>query len=82
MSEHKDKEKKDLGQADTPAGAQADAGARNYDVLWDKYVRLQADFDNYQKRTQRERVDFVKYANESLILELLEKIKICYSAQN
>jgi len=38
---------------------------------WDKLLRLQADFDNTRKRLEREKQDFVKFANESLILELL-----------
>lgn len=44
---------------------------QDYAVLWDKYVRLQADFDNYRKRSFKERADFVKFANEGLIVELL-----------
>lgn len=38
---------------------------------WDKLLRLQADFDNTRKRLERERQDFVKFANEGIILELL-----------
>lgn len=38
---------------------------------WDKLLRLQADFDNTRKRIDRERQDFVKFANEGIILELL-----------
>lgn len=37
----------------------------------DKYLRLYAEFDNYRKRIQRDLVDFRKYANEQLALELL-----------
>ncbi len=33
---------------------------------------LKADLDNYKKRVAREREDFAKYANEALILELIE----------
>lgn len=44
---------------------------QDYQELWDKYVRLQAEFDNYKKRSFKERADFVKYANEGLIIELL-----------
>lgn len=33
--------------------------------------RLQADFDNYRKRSQREMDDFKKYANSNLVGELL-----------
>jgi len=37
----------------------------------DKYVRLYAEFDNARKRMEREKFDFVKYANEGLIIEFL-----------
>jgi molecular chaperone GrpE len=38
---------------------------------WDRLLRLQADFDNTRKRMEREKQDFVKFANEGIILELL-----------
>ena len=37
----------------------------------DKYVRLFAEFENARKRYERERFEFVKYANEELIREFL-----------
>jgi molecular chaperone GrpE len=40
----------------------------------DKYLRLYAEFDNYRKRMQRDLVDFRKYANEQLALELLSVV--------
>ena len=40
--------------------------------LSDKYLRLQAEFDNFKKRSYKEKIQFVKFANEGLILELLE----------
>ena len=33
---------------------------------------LQADFENYKKRVAREKEDVVRYANEGLILELID----------
>ena len=36
-----------------------------------KYVRLMADFQNYKKRTEKEKGDIYAYANEKLITELL-----------
>lgn len=38
---------------------------------WDRLLRLQADFENTRKRFERERQDFMKFANEGVILELL-----------
>lgn len=37
----------------------------------ERMLRMQADFDNFRKRLQRERDDSVRYANESLIESLL-----------
>ena len=37
----------------------------------DKYVRLYAEFENARKRMERDRLDYIKYANEELIAELL-----------
>ncbi len=37
----------------------------------DKILRLQAEFDNARKRIEREKQDFIKFANEGIILELL-----------
>jgi molecular chaperone GrpE len=37
----------------------------------DKVLRLQAEFDNFRKRSIKERQEFIKYANEGLIIELV-----------
>jgi molecular chaperone GrpE len=37
----------------------------------DRYLRLSAEFDNYRKRTLREKIELSKYAGEELILRLL-----------
>ena len=39
--------------------------------LNDKYLRLYSEFDNYRKRTAKERLEFTKVATESLVKELL-----------
>ena len=41
------------------------------DDYYDKYLRLQAEFDNFRKRASRERLEFIKFANESLVMELV-----------
>lgn len=38
----------------------------------DRYLRLNAEFENQRKRTLKEREEFIKYANEKLILELID----------
>lgn len=34
-------------------------------------LRVQADFENFRKRTDQQKIDLLKYANEELILEIL-----------
>jgi len=42
--------------------------------LNDKYVRLHAEFDNYRRRTNKEKLDLITQANEKLLLDLLPTI--------
>jgi molecular chaperone GrpE len=39
--------------------------------LQDRLLRLQAEFDNFRKRTDRERMDFAEYAGEQTVRALL-----------
>lgn len=39
--------------------------------MQDKYIRLSAEFDNYRKRTLREKMDMSKYAGENLLLAII-----------
>ena len=39
--------------------------------LNDKYLRLYSEFDNYRKRTAKEKMEFTKNATELLVKELL-----------
>ena len=38
----------------------------------DKLQRIHADFENFKKRSIKEKQEFVKFANEGLILKVLE----------
>jgi len=42
--------------------------------LNDKYLRLFSEFDNYRKRTNKEKLDLLKSASEEVILDLLPVI--------
>lgn len=42
--------------------------------LQEKYIRLSADFDNYRKRTLREKMELIKLAGEEILLKLLPVI--------
>lgn len=39
--------------------------------MQDKYIRLSAEFDNYRKRTLREKMELTKYAGENLLLGII-----------
>jgi molecular chaperone GrpE len=39
--------------------------------MQDRYVRLSAEFDNYRKRTLREKMELSKYATEELLLKII-----------
>ena len=39
--------------------------------MQDKYIRLSAEFDNYRKRTLREKMELSKYAEENLLLKII-----------
>jgi len=44
------------------------------DELTNLLKRVQADFENYKKRTEREKYEFLKYANADFIMKLLPVI--------
>ena len=39
--------------------------------MQDKFLRLSAEFDNYRKRTLREKMEISKYAEEELLMKIL-----------
>jgi molecular chaperone GrpE len=44
---------------------------KEYNDLYDRYLRIAADFDNYKKRVAKEKADIIAYGNEELIKALL-----------
>jgi molecular chaperone GrpE len=51
--------------------AELETKTREAESLQERNLRLMAEFDNARKRAVREREDYVRFANESLIRELL-----------
>lgn len=43
-------------------------------IYQDKYIRLAAEFENYKRRAQRDQSDAIRYANESLLKNLLSTV--------
>jgi molecular chaperone GrpE len=53
---------------------QIDALTRDKNLLYDQLLRRQAEFENYRKRTERDRVDTYNRARADIIMELLPVI--------
>ena len=45
--------------------------AAKAEEYYDRLLRLQADFDNFKKRLEKEKIEFIKFANEEIIIEIL-----------
>ncbi len=56
------------GEQDRPSSA---AQADELQALQEKYLRLAAEFENYKRLAQRDQREFFRFANESLLKELL-----------
>lgn len=68
----------DTGDEGAPAGAAEGGGEQrsgetaDADVLQDRYLRIAAEFDNYRKRTERERAESWVRAQAELVRNLLD----------
>jgi molecular chaperone GrpE len=67
------------GGAPKAAGSKTDAELAE---LKDKYLRLAAEFDNYKRRTTKERADLFKSANQELMVALLPVLDDFERARN
>ena len=47
----------------------------------DKYIRLMAEFDNFRRRTARERIDLMQTAGRDVIVSLLDVLDDCDRAE-
>lgn len=47
---------------------------QKYNELNDSYLRLMAEYDNYRKRTMREKSDIIKTAGEKILVDILPVI--------
>jgi len=69
-SKKKNKEADLIEELQNKAAA-ADEAAKDWQ---DKYMRLSAEFDNYRKRTHKEKAELTKQANSNLLKEILPVI--------
>ena len=63
--------KKAEGQTKKPDKTSETVATEKIAEFQNKYIRLSADFDNYRKRTLKEKVDLIKSANAEILLNLL-----------
>jgi molecular chaperone GrpE len=80
-----DSDEDSLSEGDDPEGAVAEVAekreadwiaeleSKNREIqsLFDRLLRLQAEFENFKKRTARERAELIKFANEGLLQEMI-----------
>lgn len=59
------------GDDDDASDNLADDLEKKFDELNDSYLRLHAEFDNYRRRTMKEKADLLKTGNEKAILGVL-----------
>src|SRR5215813_9215632 len=47
---------------------------KEYDSVYDRLLRKQAEFENYRKRVDREKSEFIQFASAELMKELLNAL--------
>lgn len=68
---HKEEPVKEEKKEEPCCQQDAAKGKEEYNALWEKYVRMCADFTNARKRWDREKEDLIKFSTSSLMRELL-----------
>lgn len=72
--QNKKETKKDKAHKKNKVEEQLEKAESELLELKDKHIRLQAEFDNYRKRTLKERMELLKTASESLLVSILPVI--------
>lgn len=66
--------KADDGTENVAENSAQDDYQTKYNELNDRYLRLMAEFDNYRKRTLKEKMDLTKYAEEDCLKGILQVV--------
>jgi molecular chaperone GrpE len=71
--EHREKHAAESGQAEQPVTEEQKKDPKDLliEELTDILKRVQADFENYKKRVEKEKKQFMEFANKELLNELL-----------
>lgn len=62
----------EAGESEKPEEAGKPEESAQDEDLQTKFLRLSADFQNYRRRVDKEKSDIYAYANEKIVLQLLE----------
>jgi len=73
-AQSKKETKKDKAHKKNKLEEQVEKAEEELLEMKDKHIRLQAEFDNYRKRTLKERMELLKTASESLLVGILPVI--------
>jgi molecular chaperone GrpE len=72
---HPDKNPKDEKKKELPKDQKEEKIVTEVNVDFkDKYIRLYSEFENYRKRTAKEKIDIITNASENLLKEILPVI--------
>ncbi|MFW5851688.1 MAG: nucleotide exchange factor GrpE [Bacteroidota bacterium] len=74
QTENVDENVETVEQEEQPTLSPEEILAQERDDFKDKYIRLAAEFDNYRRRTLKEKSDLIKSGGESIFINLLPVI--------
>ena len=77
---HEKKKKSEKGDKTRHSDEELKALQARMDEVSDKYVRLAAEFDNYRRRTAKERLELISTAGEDVIKGMLPVLDDCERA--
>lgn len=69
--EEKETTSSTYGQKDSIKNEDAEKMATDLKDLKDKHLRLYAEFDNYRKRTSKEKIELIKTASQNVLVSIL-----------
>ena len=67
-------ENDNLTDESAPMDNDPDALQEKYNKLSDSYLRLNAEFDNYRKRTMKEKADLIKSGGERVLTDVISLV--------
>ncbi|PID94776.1 MAG: nucleotide exchange factor GrpE [Bacteroidales bacterium] len=71
MQEEAEQNISDVGEQELDMSEKEPTVEEKYDTLNDNYIRLVAEFDNYRKRTIKEKAELIRSGGESVIVDVL-----------